>query len=75
MTELLERAIAEVTKLSDDKQNAIAIKILTQLETEIKPAAHHSAAILQEIANLPEEGETNSFSGENHDQILYPSDS
>lgn len=34
MTELLQQAIAEVSKLSDDQQDAIATRLLTELEDE-----------------------------------------
>ena len=34
MTELLERAIAEVSKLSDEQQDAIATRLLAELEDE-----------------------------------------
>ena len=34
MTELLQQAIAEVSKLSDDQQDAIASRLLAELEDE-----------------------------------------
>ncbi len=34
MTELLQRAIAEVSKLSDEDQDAIATRLLAELEDE-----------------------------------------
>jgi hypothetical protein len=34
MTELLQRAIAEVSKLSDEQQDAIAARLLAELEDE-----------------------------------------
>lgn len=34
MTELLQKAIAEVSKLSDEQQDAIAARLLTELEDE-----------------------------------------
>jgi hypothetical protein len=34
MTELLQQAIAEVSKLSDEQQDAIASRLLAQLEDE-----------------------------------------
>lgn len=34
MTELLQRAIAEVSKLSDEEQDAIATRLLAELEDE-----------------------------------------
>jgi NADH:ubiquinone oxidoreductase subunit E len=34
MTELLRRAIAEIEKLPDDQQNAIATRLLTELQDE-----------------------------------------
>ncbi|MGC1195493.1 MAG: hypothetical protein WA882_01250 [Geitlerinemataceae cyanobacterium] len=34
MTELLQRAIAEITKLSDEQQDAIATRILAELEDD-----------------------------------------
>ncbi|NET34213.1 MAG: hypothetical protein F6K19_19685 [Cyanothece sp. SIO1E1] len=36
MTELLQRAIAEITKLSDEQQDAIATLIIEELEDEAK---------------------------------------
>ena len=36
MTELLQQAIAGISKLSDDQQNAIATLILEELEDEAK---------------------------------------
>ena len=46
----------------------------TRAEIIILPqdqAAENPAAILAEIAALPEEGLTDSFSGKDHDVILY----
>lgn len=34
MTELLQRAIAEVSKLSDEEQDAIATRLLAEIEDE-----------------------------------------
>lgn len=34
MTELLQRVIAEIEKLSEDEQDAIATRLLTELEDE-----------------------------------------
>ncbi|MGB3514908.1 MAG: hypothetical protein WBA43_00525 [Elainellaceae cyanobacterium] len=34
MTELLQKAIAEVSKLSDEEQDAIATRLLAELEDE-----------------------------------------
>ena len=34
MTELLQRAIAEVSRLSDEQQDAIATRLLAELEDE-----------------------------------------
>ncbi|MGB3494296.1 MAG: hypothetical protein WBA57_16325 [Elainellaceae cyanobacterium] len=34
MTELLQQAMAEVSKLSDDQQDAIALRLLAELEDE-----------------------------------------
>lgn len=34
MTELLRRAIAEIEKLPDEQQNAIATRLLTELQDE-----------------------------------------
>ncbi|MBD2234814.1 hypothetical protein [Phormidium tenue] len=34
MTELLQRAIAEVSKLSDEEQDAVATRLLAELEDE-----------------------------------------
>ncbi len=34
MTELLQQAIAEVSKLSDEQQDAIAARLLAELEDE-----------------------------------------
>ena len=34
MTELLQKAIAEISKLSNEQQNAIATRLLAELEDE-----------------------------------------
>lgn len=46
----------------------VEVILLDRAETSPK----RSLEILTEIANLPMEGSTNGFSGEDHDQILYP---
>jgi predicted DNA-binding antitoxin AbrB/MazE fold protein len=47
----------------------------SKVKVSIMPAKHLSEEtpleILQAIAELPLEGKTDSFSGRNHDQILY----
>ena len=47
---------------------AVEVILLDRSETDPK----RSREILTEIANLPMEGSTNGFSGQDHDQILYP---
>jgi hypothetical protein len=41
MTELLQRAIAEVSKLSDEQQDAIASRLLAELEVSLPGKGNH----------------------------------
>lgn len=52
MTELLQRAIEEITKLSDEQQDAIAALIVEELEDEAKWDATFSGSqdLLAELA-------------------------
>lgn len=50
--------------------NGEAVEVILLDRTDKTPK--RSREILTDIANLPMEGDTNGFSGENHDQILYP---
>lgn len=52
MTELLQQAIAEVSKLSDEQQDAIAARILAELEDEQAWQAHFEATTDAQWDNL-----------------------
>lgn len=43
-----------------------------KLEIVLLRQKRSAAQVLAEIAELPIEGETNEFSGADHDEILYP---
>lgn len=64
MTELLERAIAEITKLPQEKQDAIAMWILEELEDENRwdeafaRSASQLAALAREAREEHRRGET-----------------
>lgn len=45
-----------------------------KLEIVLLRQKRGAAQVLAEIAGLPIEGETDEFSGVNHDEILYPKD-
>ena len=45
MTELLQRAITEISKLSDEQQDAIAIRLLAELEDEQVWQAHFETTL------------------------------
>lgn len=45
---------------------------LRQRQQAKAPQKPSAAQILDAIADLPLEGKTNAFSGQDHDQVLYP---
>lgn len=47
---------------------AVEVILLDKADTDPR----RSREILTELAKLPIEGNTNGFSGQDHDQILYP---
>ncbi len=51
-----------------DNGEEVGVILLDKVDT----GPQKSQKILAEIAALPMEGNTNGFSGEDHDQILYP---
>lgn len=55
MTELLQRAIAEIQKLPTDTQDAIAARILADLEDEQAWAAHFAATTDDQWARMVEQ--------------------
>lgn len=50
--------------------NGETVEVILLNKTDADPT--RSRQILSEIASLPIESESNGFSGEDHDQILYP---
>ncbi len=52
MTDLLQQAIAEVSKLSDEQQDAIAVRLLAELEDEQAWQARFEATTDNQWDNL-----------------------
>jgi hypothetical protein len=55
MTELLQRAIAEIQRLTDDEQDAIAARILAELEDERAWTAQFTATTDDQWDRMVEE--------------------
>jgi len=55
MTELLQRAIAEIQQLPAEEQDAIAARILAELEDERRWAAQFAATTDEQWAHMAEE--------------------
>lgn len=60
--------IRPLEKVVIDNGEEVEVILLHKTNTSAKK----SRQILTEIAELPVEGEANGFSGEDHDQIIYP---
>lgn len=56
----------ENVELSNGEE--VEVILLQKTKSDAKKSRH----ILTEIAELPLEGKTNGFSGQDHDEILYP---
>ncbi len=60
--------IRPLEKVELDNGEEVEVILLQKTNTSARKARQ----ILTEIAELPVEGDANDFSGEDHDQILYP---